>query len=154
MRLLSLIAIQEQNTALAGQIKVSDAATTAMEAFRQVIIASIKAMVDKVNAEIEALNKLTGKQNNGMGPTPPGFEIFDGGNGGYEGFGSGTSNLGSGNYGGLGGAGRYGGGGTAGSPTFIINASGIGDQQIASVVQSALQDLNRYGNSTTFAGAI
>jgi hypothetical protein len=40
------------------------------------------------------------------------------------------------------------------SPTYIINASGIGDQQIASVVQGAIQDLNRYGNSTTYAGAI
>jgi len=37
---------------------------------------------------------------------------------------------------------------------YNINASGIGDQQIASVVQNAIQDLNRYGNSTTYAGAI
>jgi hypothetical protein len=43
---------------------------------------------------------------------------------------------------------------TGGSPTFVINASGIGDQAIASVVQNAIQELNRYGNSTTFAGAI
>jgi len=42
----------------------------------------------------------------------------------------------------------------ASSPTYIINASGIGDQQIASVVQGAIQDLNRYGSSTTYAGAI
>jgi hypothetical protein len=40
------------------------------------------------------------------------------------------------------------------SPTYIINASGIGDQQIAAVVQGAIQDLNRYGSSTTYAGAI
>jgi hypothetical protein len=37
---------------------------------------------------------------------------------------------------------------------YIINAQGIGDQQVASVVQKALQNLNRYGSSTTFAGAI
>jgi hypothetical protein len=37
---------------------------------------------------------------------------------------------------------------------YTINATGIGDQQIASVVQGAIQDLNRYGNSTTYAGAI
>jgi len=37
---------------------------------------------------------------------------------------------------------------------YNINATGIGDQQIASVVQNAIQDLNRYGNSTTYAGAI
>ena len=42
----------------------------------------------------------------------------------------------------------------ASGDTYIINASGIGDQQIASVVQGALQDLNRYGSSTTFAGAL
>ena len=37
---------------------------------------------------------------------------------------------------------------------YNINAAGIGDQQIAAVVQNAIQELNRYGNSTTFAGAI
>jgi len=42
----------------------------------------------------------------------------------------------------------------ASSPTYIINAQGIGDQQIAAVVQGAIQDLNRYGSSTTYAGAI
>ena len=40
------------------------------------------------------------------------------------------------------------------SPTYVINASGIGDQQLAAAVQGAIQDLNRYGNSTTYAGAI
>ena len=151
MRLLSLIAIHEQNTALAGQIKASEGAASAMEAFRQIIILSIRAMVDKVNAEIEALNKLAGKANNGMGPTPAGFKVFSPGAGGYEGFGSGRTVLGENNYGGLAGAGQAGGGG---SPTIIINASGIGDQQIATVVQNAIQNLNRYGNSTTFAGAL
>jgi hypothetical protein len=37
---------------------------------------------------------------------------------------------------------------------YNINATGIGDQQIAAVVQNAIQELNRYGNSTTYAGAI
>jgi hypothetical protein len=37
---------------------------------------------------------------------------------------------------------------------YNINAQGVGDQQIAAVVQNAIQDLNRYGNSTTYAGAI
>lgn len=37
---------------------------------------------------------------------------------------------------------------------YNINAAGIGDQQIAAVVQNAIQELNRYGNSTTYAGAI
>jgi hypothetical protein len=38
--------------------------------------------------------------------------------------------------------------------SYNINATGIGDQQIAAVVQNAIQDLNRYGSSTTYAGAI
>jgi hypothetical protein len=71
----------------------------------------------------------------------------------YEGFGSGMSDLGLDNYGGLAGAGQAGGGG-APVINYNINASGIGDQQIAAIVQSALQNLNRYGNSTTFAGAL
>jgi len=41
-----------------------------------------------------------------------------------------------------------------GQTNITINATGIGDQQIAAVVQNAIQDLNRYGNSTTYAGAI
>jgi hypothetical protein len=41
-----------------------------------------------------------------------------------------------------------------GATNITINATGIGDQQIAAVVQNAIQDLNRYGNSTTYAGAI
>jgi hypothetical protein len=44
--------------------------------------------------------------------------------------------------------------GGSGATNITINATGIGDQQIAAVVQNAIQDLNRYGNSTTYAGAI
>jgi hypothetical protein len=44
--------------------------------------------------------------------------------------------------------------GNATTVNYNINASGIGDQQIASVVQNAIQDLNRFGSSTTYAGAI
>jgi hypothetical protein len=44
--------------------------------------------------------------------------------------------------------------GSMGNVTYNIYASGIGDQEIASVVQNAIQNLNRYGNSTTYAGAI
>jgi hypothetical protein len=109
-------------------------------------------MIDKVQAEIEALNRLTSRSNQGMGPVPQGFSMFDGGIDGYQGFGSGTTNLGQNNYGGLAGAGIYGGGGAP--VVYNINASGIGDQQIAAVVQGAIQDLNRYGSSTTFAGAL
>jgi hypothetical protein len=48
----------------------------------------------------------------------PNFQPFAPAPGGYEGFGSGLSDMGSGNYGGLAGAGRYGGGG---APVQNIN---------------------------------
>jgi hypothetical protein len=51
MRLLSLIAIKDQNAALAGQIVNANKATDALEAFRQAILASIKALLDKIAAE-------------------------------------------------------------------------------------------------------
>jgi hypothetical protein len=60
MRLLSLIAIKDQNAALAGQIMKANQTTDAMEAFRQAILASIRALLDKVNAELAALQALTG----------------------------------------------------------------------------------------------
>ena len=60
MRLLSLIAIKDQNAALAGQIMKANQTTDAMEAFRQAILASIRALLDKVNAELAQLQALTG----------------------------------------------------------------------------------------------
>ena len=49
---------------------------------------------------------------------------------------------------------RYANASYSGGVTYNINATGIGDTQIAAVVQNALQELNRYGNSTTYAGAL
>ena len=149
MRLLSLIAIHDQNAALAGQIKKANEAENAMQAFTDALRASIRALLDRIAVEQGKLEKMF--PSNNAPAVSPGFTAFTPSPGGYEGSGSGMSDLGLGNYGGLAGAGMYGGGG---SPTYIINASGIGDQQIASVVQGAIQDLNRYGNSTTYAGAI
>lgn len=51
MRLLSLIAIKDQNAALAGQIVNANKATDALEAFRQAILASIRALLDKIALE-------------------------------------------------------------------------------------------------------
>lgn len=56
-----------------------------------------------------------------MNPTKPNWQPFNPGPGGYEGIGSGTSNTGSGNYGGLAGAGQYGGGG---APVINVNVAG------------------------------
>jgi hypothetical protein len=60
MRLLSLIAIKDQNAALAGQIVNANKATDALEAFRQAILAAIRALLDKVQNELAQLQALTG----------------------------------------------------------------------------------------------
>ena len=156
MRLLSLIAIHDQNTALAGMIKKAIETEDAFGSLTEFLRSIIKTMLDTIAGPLAALQSKLGTPspgNVGLGTPPPGFEVFNPGPGGYEGFGSGGSVLGENNYGGLSGAGMYGGGG-APVINYNINASGIGDQQIASVVQNAIQDLNRYGSSTTYAGAI
>ena len=56
MRLLSLIAIKEQNTALAGMIQKATQTTDALTTFRQAIIDAIKALISMVNMEIAKLN--------------------------------------------------------------------------------------------------
>lgn len=136
MRLLSLIAIKDQNAALAGQITKANQTTDAMEAFRQAILTSIRALLDKVKAELAALQALLNMNNSKIvtGGEPgtiadsfmQDFSIADWR--AKEGF---TTTV-----------------------NYTINAQGIGDQQVAAVVQNAIQNLNRYGNSTTFAGAI
>jgi hypothetical protein len=144
MRLLSLIAIHDQNAALAGMIKKADEAKDAFAALIEAIRASIRAMLDKVAAEVSQLQKLTTTGANTPIETQravvreklnlamPDVSALQSRLGQFS---NASSSGGS-------------------SPTYIINASGIGDQQIASVVQGAIQDLNRYGNSTTYAGAI
>ena len=145
MRLLSLIAIKDQNEAMAGMIKKANEAENAFKALIEAIRASIRSMLDKIAAELSQLNKLTTTGAN----TPieqqraiireklnfamPDITALQN----RIGFTPASINTAGG-----------------GSPTYIINASGIGDQQIASVVQGAIQNLNRYGNSTTYAGAI
>ena len=144
MRLLSLIAIHDQNAALAGMIKKADEAKDAFAALIEAIRASIRAMLDKVAAEVSQLQKLTTTGANTPIETQravvreklnlamPDVSALQSRLGQFS---NASSSGGS-------------------SPTYIINASGIGDQQIASVVQGAIQDLNRYGSSTTYAGAI
>jgi hypothetical protein len=142
MRLLSLIAIHDQNTAMAGMIKKADEAKDAFAALIETIRASIRAMLDKISAEVKQLQVLTGpstpiEQQRSIVRDKLDLLMPDLGalqsRIGFNPASMNTSNGGS---------------------TYIINASGIGDQQIASVVQGAIQDLNRYGSSTTYAGAI
>jgi hypothetical protein len=142
MRLLSLIAIKDQNTAMAGMIKKASEAEDAFKALIETIRASIRAMLDKIAAEVKQLQVLTGpntpiEQQRSIVREKLDLLMPDLGTLqsriGFNPASMNTSNGGS---------------------TYIINASGIGDQQIASVVQGAIQDLNRYGSSTTYAGAI
>ena len=144
MRLLSLIAIKDQNEALAAMIKKANETGDAFDSLIEAIRASIRAMLDKVAAEVAQLQKLTTTGANTPIETQraivreklnlamPDITALQNRLGQF----SNTSSSGG------------------GSPTYIINAQGIGDQQIAAVVQGAIQDLNRYGNSTTYAGAI
>jgi hypothetical protein len=146
MRLLSLIAIKDQNEALAGMIKKANETGDAFSSLIEAIRASIRAMLDKVAAEISQLNTLTTTGANTPIETQraiireklnfamPDITALQNR---LQQFNASSINTAS-----------------NGSPTYIINAQGIGDQQIASVVQGAIQDLNRYGNSTTYAGAI
>jgi hypothetical protein len=144
MRLLSLIAIKDQNTAMAGMIKKANEAEDAFKALIETIRASIRAMLDKIAAEVKQLQTITQ-----TGPNTPieqqrsivreKLDLLMPDLGALQsriGFNPASMNT------------------SNGGSTYIINASGIGDQQIASVVQGAIQDLNRYGSSTTYAGAI
>jgi hypothetical protein len=57
MRLLSLIAIHDQNAALAGQIKKAEETTDALTAFKNAIIEAIKALVAMTNAMLSKLQQ-------------------------------------------------------------------------------------------------
>jgi hypothetical protein len=143
MRLLSLVAIHDQNTAMAGMIKKANETGDAFGSLIEAIRASIRAMLDKVAVEVKQLQTLTTTGANTpiesqraivrekLNLAMPDISALQSRLGQFSSVSSG-----------------------GGSPTYIINASGIGDQQIASVVQGAIQDLNRYGSSTTYAGAI
>ena len=67
MRLLSLIAIHDQNAALAGQIKKANEAEDAMKAFTEAIRASIRALLDRIAAEQAKLMTALGISGGGGG---------------------------------------------------------------------------------------
>jgi hypothetical protein len=139
LRLKSLLAIHDNDAALAGKIKAEIAATEATNIFASTARQAAELLRTSYSAGLASfqqseINSLT--QNTPIPDvltTPPStvpmspLESFRRNEAMYAG---------------------------SSSPTFIINAQGIGDQQIAAVVQGAIQDLNRYGSSTTYAGAI
>jgi len=137
-RLQSLIAIYEVNPALAAQALAALNAATNLD----LLAGGLKKLSAEFEFEAERMRRGREELEKKKPVIPPGNSIIPPG---------------------LGDPGNMGGGRddwqwnrpTASSPANItINASGIGDQQLADVVQNAIQNLNRYGNSTTFAGAI
>lgn len=74
MRLLSLIAIKDQNTALAGQITAAEKATSAIDAFKAALLASINALLTKTQQGVLELQKVLGvtptTPSNSVGRTP------------------------------------------------------------------------------------
>jgi hypothetical protein len=142
MRIKSLIAIHDNDTALAGKIKAEMEATAATT----VLAGSLKSL--SAEFEFERMRMAFGKAQvagmaaagSAISPIASSQSALDTALKLYPDFGSEMDAARSA-------AGR-------GQTNITINATGIGDQQIASVVQSAIQDLNRYGSSTTYAGAI
>jgi hypothetical protein len=143
MRLLSLVAIHDQNTAMAGLIKKSSEAENAFQVLIEALRSTVRSILDKIAPELKQIQTLTTTGANTpieqqraivreklnlvmpfISSLPSRLAEINNVSGG-----SGATNI-------------------------TINATGIGDQQIAAVVQNAIQDLNRYGNSTTYAGAI
>jgi hypothetical protein len=139
MRLKSLIAIHDQNTALAGQIMKLTDTSDALTEFSKSLYGAIGVMLNFGQFAIGERDTLRAMgigvvPENPGGINPPNYGALD-------------VPLNAGSF-------AIGERDTLRAMNITINASGIGDQQIAAVVQGAIQDLNRYGNSTTYAGAI
>ena len=65
MRLLSLIAIHDQNAAMAGMIKKANEAENAFQAFIEALRATIRGMLDAIAPQVSKLSAMT------MGPNTP-----------------------------------------------------------------------------------
>jgi hypothetical protein len=142
-RIKSLIAIKDQDAALAGQIKATLNAATAMEDFGKAAYGVLNSFLNFGQFALGERDTLRAMgigvvPENAGGINPPNYGALD-------------TPLNAGSF-------AIGERDTlramGGATNITINATGIGDQQIAAVVQGAIQDLNRYGNSTTYAGAI
>jgi hypothetical protein len=143
MRLLSLIAIHDQNAALAGMIKKASEAENAFGSFTEAMRALIRNMLDGIAGPLAGLQKAVG-----ITPSAPvGFQSFAlTMPNAIEGFGSGTTNLGQNNYGGLSGAGMYGGGG---APTNITIS--LDGQVFQSAVVNAVNGASSNGSNILYS---
>jgi hypothetical protein len=147
MRLLSLIAIHDQNAAMAGMIKKANEAENAFAAFIEALRATIRGMLDAVAKPVAALQAQVGVR-----PTPQGFQSFTPSPGGYEGFGSGMTNLGTNNYGGLAGAGQAGGGG-APVVNVVIQGSVTTERDLVSAITQGIYNNQASGIPINYSTA-
>lgn len=139
MRIKSLIAIKDQDAALAGQIMKLTDTNDALTEFGKSLYGAIDVLLNFGQFAIGERDTLREMgigviPENPGGINPPNYGALD-------------VPLNAGSF-------AIGERDTLRAMNITINASGIGDQQIAAVVQGAIQDLNRYGSSTTYAGAI
>ncbi len=143
MRLLSLVAIHDQNTAMAGLIKKSSEAENAFQVLIEALRSTVRSILDKIAPELKQIQTLTTTGPNTPIETQRAIvrEKLDRVMPFISTLPSRLAEINNVS-------------GGSGATNITINATGIGDQQIAAVVQNAIQDLNRYGNSTTYAGAI
>ena len=140
----SLIAIKDQDTALAGQIMKLTNTSDALTEFGKSLYGAIDVLLNFGQFAIGERDTLRAMgigvvPENPGGINPPNYGALDVPlNAGSFAIGERDTLRAMG----------------IGQTNITINATGIGDQQIATVVQNAIQNLNRYGNSTTYAGAI
>jgi hypothetical protein len=147
LRLLSLIAIHDQNAALAGMIKKANEAENAFAAFIEALRATIRGMLDAVAKPVAALQAQVG-----VASTPQGFQAFAPSPGGIEGFGSGMTNLGTNNYGGLAGAGQAGGGG-APVVNVVIQGSVTTERDLVSAITQGIYNNQASGIPINYSTA-
>jgi hypothetical protein len=147
LRLLSLIAIHDQNAAMAGMIKKANEAENAFASFIEALRATIRGMLDAVAKPVAALQAQVG-----VTPTPQGFQAFAPSPGGIEGFGSGMTNLGTNNYGGLAGAGQAGGGG-APVVNVVIQGSVTTERDLVSAITQGIYNNQASGIPINYSTA-
>jgi hypothetical protein len=151
MRLKSLIAIHDQNAALAGQIMKTNSAADAMENFGKAMFGALDVMLNFGKFALGERDTLRA-MGIGVTPTPQGFQAFTPAPGGIEGFGSGMTNLGQNNYGGLAGAGQAGGGG-APVVNVVIQGSVTTERDLVSAITQGIYNNQASGIPINYSTA-
>ena len=151
MRLKSLIAIHDQNAALAGQIMKTNQTTDALDEFGKAMYGALGVMLNFGQFAIGERDTLRA-MGIGVTPTSQGFQAFAPAPGGIEGFGSGMTNLGQNNYGGLAGAGRAGGGG-APVVNVVVQGSVTTERDLVSAITQGIYNNQASGIPINYSTA-